>query len=268
MLDWFTYVQVRAKLAAREPHKAYKLLMVRTFGSSLSPFRHNDFRRFIVLTRSRTGSNLLISFLNSHPQIYAESEIFSWLHGRDHREVLERVFAKQPLFIKAKGFKIFYYHPQDDDSGLVWQYLTAMPDLHIIHLKRTNILRTLVSRKIAAMADVWTARSSSEVKAQKKRPVHFSVEELREGFEQTRAWEIQSDAIFRDHPLLQVTYEELTAQPESAFRRVAAFLGVPYKPPRAALRKQNPESLRKLIANYDVLKAEFQDTEWASFFED
>ena len=267
-MNWITYVRARTKLAVKEPRKAYKLLIVRSFGSSLSPFRHSDFRRFIVLTRSRTGSNLLISYLNSHPQIYAESEIFSWLHGREHRQVLAKVFTKQPFFIKAKGFKIFYYHPQDDDSGLVWRYLMAMPDLHVIHLKRTNILRTLVSRKIAAMADIWTARSSSEVRAQKKKPVRFSVEELREGFEQTRAWEAQGDAMFRDHPLLQVTYEELTTEPESMFNRVTTFLGVPYKSPRTALRKQNPESLRELIANYDSLKAEFQNTEWASFFED
>jgi len=267
-MDWITYAKVRAKLAVKEPHKAYKVFSVRSFGSPLSPFRHTDFRRFIVLTRSRTGSNLLVSFLNSHPNIYAESEIFSWLHGRDHREVLAETFANQPFFIKAKGFKIFYYHPQDDDSGALWQDLLAMPDLHVIHLKRRNILRTLVSRKIAIMADLWTARSSSEVRAPKKAPVTFSMEELREGFEQTRAWEAQGDARFRDHPLLQLTYEDLTTEPNQAFEDVAAFLGVVYKPPRTALRKQNPESLRKLIGNFDELKAGFQGTEWASFFED
>ncbi|MGB9498505.1 MAG: hypothetical protein ACKVE4_01885 [Dissulfuribacterales bacterium] len=33
---------------------------------------HTNFRRFIVLSRSRTGSNLLISFLNSHPKYYED----------------------------------------------------------------------------------------------------------------------------------------------------------------------------------------------------
>mgnify|MGYP006437466411 CR=1 FL=1 len=46
----------------------------------LSIFDHENFTKFIVLSRSRTGSNLLISMLNSHPNISAEGEKFSRLN--------------------------------------------------------------------------------------------------------------------------------------------------------------------------------------------
>src|SRR5690606_26460474 len=116
-------------------------------------------RKFIVLSRSRTGSNLLISFLNSHPNIRARGEMFARLNGKNCKDVLARGFARQPFYVKATGFKIFYYHPMDDDSGHVWDVLAELDDLRIIHLKRRNILRTLISRKIADTQGVWKASS-------------------------------------------------------------------------------------------------------------
>ena len=121
----------------------------------LSVVGNNQYRRFIVLSRSRTGSNLLISLLNSNPYIHAKGEIFSKLSGRNYKEVLAKAFSKQPYYVKASGFKIFYYHPSDDISCGIWDDLQSLDDLHVIHLKRRNILRTLLSRKIAGLNDVW-----------------------------------------------------------------------------------------------------------------
>jgi LPS sulfotransferase NodH len=125
-----------------------------------SILKHKGFKEFIVLSRSRTGSNMLISFLNSHPHIQAEGEIFAKLGSKDPNDILSEVFAKQPLYVKARGFKIFYYHPLDekDKSNELWNALINMNNLQVIHLKRRNLLRTLVSRKIAILQDVWAVR--------------------------------------------------------------------------------------------------------------
>ncbi|WP_280564143.1 hypothetical protein [Chromohalobacter sp. 48-RD10] len=96
--------------AFRNPKKAIRV--VRYKGASV--IGDNRYRKFIVLTRSRTGSNLLVSLLNSHPNISADGEIFSKLNGRDYKRIISNAFSRQPRYIKAKGFKIFYYHPQDD----------------------------------------------------------------------------------------------------------------------------------------------------------
>src|SRR5690606_16569148 len=37
---------------------------------------HTDYTRFIILARSRTGSNFLRGMLNSHPQVLTYGEIF------------------------------------------------------------------------------------------------------------------------------------------------------------------------------------------------
>lgn len=97
------------KKSIRNPKKAALVI----FYKIMAPFGANNHGKFIVLARARTGSNLLISLLNSHPNIYVESEIFAMKprEGIDGR--LRKVFSKQPGFIMAKGFKVFYFHPND-----------------------------------------------------------------------------------------------------------------------------------------------------------
>lgn len=98
--------------------------------------------KFIVLTRSRTGSNLLVSMLNSHPDVRCGGEELRSLNGRQVSEAIETSFPIRQA-LKASGFKIFYYHPLDDSSGAVWDTLSAMRELRVLHLMRRNILRTL-----------------------------------------------------------------------------------------------------------------------------
>lgn len=171
--------------AIRHPQKTFEKISYRL----LCIIGHLDFKRFIVLSRSRTGSNMLISFLNSHPNIHAEGEIFSKLNGQDYKDVLAKAFSKQPSYIAAKGFKIFYYHPLDDEPDSLWKDLMTLDDLRVIHLKRRNIFRTLISRKLAGMQDVWRIPSSESLNPVKNRAVTFTPEELEEGFKQTKEWE-------------------------------------------------------------------------------
>lgn len=226
---------------------------------------YSSFNHFIVLSRSRTGSNMLISFLNSHPNIRAGGEVYKRLKRQSYDEIFAKAFAKPPPHIQAKGFKIFYYHPLDDDSGNIWKHLIEMDNLRVIHLKRQNILRTLISRKIAGYRDLWYDKVEQQNMADDK-AVAFTPEELRCGFEQTRQWEAWGDKKFANHPLISVYYEELANAPEAAFREVTNFLGVGNASPKTTLKKQNPESLRDLLSNYDELKSAFSGTQWQEFF--
>lgn len=234
----------------------------------LSAVGHTDFKKFIILARSRTGSNMLVSFLNSHQNIYASGEIFRRLNGQNYQDILAKAFAKQPDYVKARGFKIFYYHPTDEESNSLWQELIDMNNLLVIHLKRKNILRTLVSKKIAVVQDHWADKSAKKHHLNSKKSVTFTVEELQEGFRETREWEKNGDKKFRNHPLLTVYYEDLVTGPEKTFRKITEFLGVPYAKPETDLNRQNPETFRTLVKNYDELKSEFYGTEWQAFFED
>ncbi len=235
----------------------------------LATIGNNHYRRFIVLSRSRTGSNLLISLLNSHPHIHAKGEVFSRLNGGDYRQVLAKAFSKQPYYVKAHGFKFFYYHPLDDPSCGIWEHLQSLDDLYIIHLKRKNTLRTLLSRKIAGTQDIWLVRSNQcSSSCSKKLSVRLTVNELNEGFKQTKEWEEVGNSTFRNHPLLSIDYEDMVSDRAATFRKVTDFLGVQYKQPKSELKKQNNRSMRETIINYDELKSSSVGTEWEPFLED
>jgi LPS sulfotransferase NodH len=255
-------MSLTTKAARRVSHHA-RLVANR----ALAVFGHERYVRFIVLTRSRTGSNLLLSFLNSHPNVFSDGEIFARLHGKDPLTRLDSVFRRQPRYIKAKGFKIFYYHPLDGSADALWERLAGEKDIRVIHLTRRNILRTLVSRKIAGIGDSWTG-TRFDAAGSAGKCVAMTVEELDAGFRQTREWEKTAEVRFREHPVLRVTYEELVQDPRATSAKVTEFLGVSRSEPRTGLRQQNPEGLRKLLSNYEELKKSFTGTPWQAYFDE
>jgi hypothetical protein len=88
---------------------------------------HTNYVKFIVLSRSRVGSNLLRSLLNDHPAVEAFGEVFrsrdslDWDHighlqsgkllplfQKDPVTFLgNKLFRKYPAGTAAVGFKIF-----------------------------------------------------------------------------------------------------------------------------------------------------------------
>lgn len=232
----------------------------------LRRFGHRDYKKFVIVARSRTGSNLLLTYLNSHPWVHGEGELFVRLNGRDHKDILAKIFGKQPRYAKAVGFKLFYYHPVDDDAKHIWDDIEQMKDVHIIHIKRRNVLRTLVSRKVAVNSNVWATSSDKSVIDDKT--VTFTPEELEGEIAETKAWEQTADRRLKDHPMLPIYYEDLASNPNAVFRQVTDFLELPAQKPSTPLRRQNPEKLSTLIRNYDDLKAAFMGTKWHRYFEE
>jgi LPS sulfotransferase NodH len=241
--------------------------------------------RFVILARSRTGSNLLRSLLNSHPQIVVFSEVFrnpdaiDWgfpgyrqsprdarLMRQDPVAFLEnRIFAGQPRNVAAVGFKLFYYHAREPQLAPLWPYLAQADDIKIIHLKRRNILRTHLSRERAIRTDEWARLDDAP---RPETPIHLDYERCLADFEQTRRWEEEMDAFFAGREMLQLTYEALVADMTGEMDRVQAFLGVPRRDLTPLTKKQAQKPLSAAIANYDELKARFAGTPWAAFFED
>ncbi len=248
----------------RHPDKAFRELSYRF----LSIFGHSDFKHFILLSRSRTGSNMLVSYLNSHPNIRMKREIFRWLKGKNYKDVLVKLFSKQPYYIKAIGCKIFYYHPHHYESNDIWDELISMDNLSVIHLKRRNIFRTLISRKIAGTQNIWIAGSSDGVDPDSNKAVSFTVEELKKDFMQTRDWEKNGDEMFCNHPLRSVYYEDLVSDPQGVLGNIMDFLGVQDMQLITEYRKQNPERLRDIVINYNELKSAFSGSEWELFFDE
>lgn len=230
--------------------------------------RHSDYRKFILLTRSRTGSNLLLSYLNVHPNIIADHELFQRPVKKPITKVLRKEFRRYPKSINAVGFKIFYNHPLGEDNPYLWKTLKNMEDLYVIHLKRRNILRTMLSLKLALQLDQWIKYNPNQSHNIERKKVSFDMESLEAGFIETRQWEEQGDEMFKDHPNMTIYYEELVESPEETVSKVTDFLGLGPCQPSTYLVRQNPEKASDLIENYKELKEYFSGSPWESFFDE
>lgn len=135
-----------------------------------------DYVRFIVLCADRTGSYMLTTSLNSSPNIVCIGELFNpfvkhinfrvdghkivnpdkrALRNTDSMQVLDsRVFCERPNEIRAVGFKAPHPHFWAQNQLLEW--LVSERDVRVLHLCRRNMLRRLVSQKIALQTGVWT----------------------------------------------------------------------------------------------------------------
>jgi LPS sulfotransferase NodH len=229
---------------------------------------HTDYVRFIVLGHARTGSNMLLSMLNSHPRVLAHGEVFARVTPDALQTTVLRTFDRRvPRTVTAVGCKVFYYHPLGDTSGALWRELDAVAALHVVHLRRRNVLRTVVSRQIAARRDEWLqTRPQAPVPAELKQ-VSLTPEEVRAAIDRIQDLEREAVERFSATPMLEVAYEELVASPAAEFRRITEFLEVPAAEPTGRTLRQNPEPLSALLANYDDLAAAFRGTPLAAYFD-
>lgn len=231
-------------------------------------FGHKKYNKFVIISRSRTGSTLLMTLLNNHKNIICEGELFQRLNGKSCKQIWNSSFSKQPKNIRQVGFKLFYYHPFDDDKS-VWDFILKDKNITIIHLIRKNKLKSLVSREIAELTNKWAEYSYNKdaIKIEDKM-ISLNYYSCLKSFEKIEFYENKTRNQFSEHNFLEIDYENLVEQEEKVIRDIFKLLKVEYQKVTASNKKQNPEGLKKLIINYEDLKTQFKNTKWHPFFED
>ena len=217
--------------------------------------------RFVVLCEPRTGSNFLVSMLNSHPEILCHNEVF---HPKDifsgfsmedfslNRRNEDPLAFLQELFersfridgVEAVGFKIFPTH----DSRVLEHIYSSGSTYKIVLLKRRDRLSQYSSLKIARKTEVWSARSSEHLIQEK---VRFSL------FEYLR-FASESDDFYRfaetrlreqGASFIKLFYEEIGDKEN--LNALLSFLGV--KPHgdqlHGSTRRQNTRVVRRRFLN-------------------
>lgn len=226
-----------------------------------------NYRKFVVICDARTGSTLLLNHLGFHPYIEKEGERFKNIDGKSQEEIWNDIFRKRRRKLKYVGFKLFYYHALEGDQW-VWSRLKRDRSITIIHLTRQNILRSLISKKIGLMTKRWTENIyNNDVIPLEDKKVYIAAKECRNYFEEMTANQERTNKIFANHSLVHVSYEELAGNTREVIDNLYNRLGVkPYRKD-SQLKKQNPESIKELVLNFEELKNEFKDSKWKSFFE-
>ena len=245
---------------------------------------HKGYQKFILMGMPRSGSNFLVSSLRSRKNIIAYGELFSekshkrrdiqWdtpgytateealmLRDTDPVAFLESmVFKRMPTRVEALGFKLFYHHA-DENWECVWPYLKEQ-DLKVLHLKRRNYLKVLLSISVAMRTGQFLIENKEKLRQQ---AIALDYDECLHWFEMTKAWETEFDSYFNDS--LVVFYEDLVKNYSKNMQIIQEYLNVRVGETRSPLKKQARFPLDKAITNFDQLKSGFADSEWAVFFE-
>jgi hypothetical protein len=225
----------------------------------------SDASRFFIVTYGRTGSRMLRGMLDSHLAVRCHGEVFgenlssltagraellpslAEERGRDPVKFLQgRVF--KPEGRQSVGFKILYRQLFDAWPGLL-EALAHDVDVKVIHLLRRDGIRRFMSEQFIRLTGVHelavgTTRPCVE-------PMHVHVPALLESLAAVDAGAARVRSVFRSHPFLEMTYEDLVSPDGQMIGRVQEFVGVRPMALSSGVQKVLPEDLHALIANLD-----------------
>lgn len=242
--------------------------------------------QFILLSTPRTGTNLIVEMLNSHPDCLAGYELFSevdiennhlaWyldnvtldspalceLRRRDPVRLIEELHALSVARgFKASGFKLMYY--QAEDQPAVRDYLLQNSAIRVIHVKRHNRLRRLVSMRQAMASGDWRVVAGQRIAPQ---PVRLSLEEIAWDIAEVKRYEREYGVLDDTQRVLHLYYEEMVQDIPGTARQLWSFLGLrAWSSVKIETLKTGTATLRQSIANYAELQE--QIAELSSYFD-
>ena len=235
--------------------------------------RVGDAARFVIFAAPRTGSNLLCSLLNAHPDILCHHGLFNpdgihWARGwqgscgfpggmaerdADPATFIEFVWASRGT-ARAIGFKM--NRDENDEAAGV---LLRDPSVLKILLRRRNRVRTYVSEEVARLTGMW---ESFDLAADAAIPaVRVEADDLvRHGALNAAYYAAIEETLQATRQGWFGTWYEALGDP-GELAGILAFLGVEARAPLpAASHKRGTADLAAIVENFDELASALRGT--------
>ena len=235
----------------------------------MPPSYAHDQKPFVIVALPRTGSTLLTSLLDSHPQIICHNEPFNpdavYASHRILRNEYMRAYREEDpirfidlLFSESRaqlavGFKMLDYQAPD-----VQDHLLQRSDVRKLYLRRANLLSAYSSDLVANRVEQWRVLAGEKIR---QAEIEFVPREFDEFLKHAAEYERHvSDLIERsDSPVMALEYGELLNR--KAQKKLLAFLCVdPTRKLETNYIRQNPGGLRKRFTNWDRVVATLAGT--------
>jgi LPS sulfotransferase NodH len=237
---------------------------IRKFATTKLGQRHESmppgFTPFVILTTQRSGSSLLDERLSAcWTDVRSDGEIFNPRHrgNRTFEETLDRTYLVDTGH-RIVGCKVI--RSQVTDSEL--ESLLRLPGIHVVVLRRGNILRQFVSLKIAEKDEIWKQPAHTSRSDVRGRAVEIGIDEVLLYAEHQNQTYGEFEELTSGMPVNHMSYEALTADLDAELVRLGEFLGTghPNKSLPLKFLHQNPEPLRELISNFETLKSDLESS--------
>lgn len=255
-----------------------------------------SYQKFVVITYPRSGTHMLRTMLTGHANAVCHGEMFNpnkqdlpYGHSVSVEDVLEQwIYKAYNSDINAVGFVHHAYHPgvqkiwPDNRSNAhwqgLWQQLQKIDGLKVVVLRRENLLYRHLSQLMARQTGHWQSYANqqlaeSEGKIYREKPterpaITVDAQLLKQDIEETLEYRDFVRDVFKDKPILDVSYEHLCYDRDAVSRELQDFLGLPYIKLEPSLQKLEDRPLSEAVSNYAELKHQFFNTEFAAYFAD
>jgi LPS sulfotransferase NodH len=242
------------------------------------------YKRFVVASYQRSGSTMLTSALNSHPDVICYSEIYNigrpmfmvdgmpensnWL--KKIRDIKPTDFLSRIIFrgyspaIKSVGFKFFPEHLRHNPYSGVLNKLIDDKSISCIHLIRRNQLAMYLSLVKAQRTGAWSSNKKSN---HSNELINLDPYECQKAFESIKHEQEYFIKCLENRDVLTVYYEDIIESPDEKYNEVQSFIGLDIQSITPTIKKQIVKPLSQIIENYNELKEHFSDTEWKNNFD-
>jgi len=229
------------------------------FQSQLTYIMHKNKRKnlFLVIATARSGSTLLITYLNSIPGVYFFDEVLSY----------DRSYGLPPeQFIPIRGLqhiKRCLYYPKECISGAkllmnqlsgcdisMTELVNYFPQVKYLIVVRENIIDQFISEKIADATNSWI-----NVPVPNHYRIDLRPEDLDEYCKEIRG--IYRDVLngTKKKDRMIITYEDLSKDPQGTFEKyIFPFFNIPTSTVHTNLVKQNKLPSSERVSNWDEIK--------------
>jgi len=227
--------------------------------------------RFLVLCTSRTGSELLVSLLNAHPEVVCDSEILAHEVLFPRRFIEGRAVRARRDGARAYGFKLQINQLHDVQRlGDPREYLAGLHTrgAKIYRLRRHNLLKQVLSFARAKWSVTHIARGETHPLPDK---VTADPASLIAGLVHTESLERTADDLLLGIPHTTLFYEDDLADRPSQQRTVSRIfdeLGVSAFETEPVLLATSPRRLRDALANYELIASVVGQTRFAKYLDE
>lgn len=247
---------------------------VRAYGPALISRWAVPPHRFAILTTGRTGSELLVSLLDSHPRIACAGELLHEGRAFPNQYVAARAAMARLRGMEAYGWKLLlsqYRNPGGIVGGI------GDPDKYPARLNRLGYRLILLERQNPVQQAMSFIRAAeTQFHHHRGDRAEFAPTAVDAVTLMAATWIIEADtaALGRSldsEPHLRLTYEDDLLDPgrhQATVDRVCDYLGIDSAPVRSDLVKIAPRRIRAMVSNYDEVSELFRGTRYASYLGD
>jgi LPS sulfotransferase NodH len=248
-------------------------VFARAFDPSLRG-TNREYARVILISYARSGSTLLQTLLDSHPNVLFFHEPFNPERIARHR-MMNRLRAiapeswaraicadGRPAAVKVVGFKYFYSSAAKFPTLL--DYFNRLDRVFVIRLTRQTLPRCCSIHMVRRTSQWHNITGESRAPVQ----LRFTPEVLEQFFAMDEGARKFVATALPDKPSVSIRYEDFCADRQPFLRDVLNALDLPRVELQSPLHKMEARTPADVIENYEELKQHFAGTRWAHHFDD